>query len=40
MYRHRPTMTTQEGTSMQMREFGKTGIKTSVFGFGCGAMGG
>jgi aryl-alcohol dehydrogenase-like predicted oxidoreductase len=25
---------------MQMREFGRTGLKTSVFGFGCGSVGG
>ena len=25
---------------MQMRDFGRTGLKTSVFGFGCGSVGG
>src|SRR5215218_7631672 len=28
------------GTAMQMRVFGRTGLKLSVLGFGCGAVGG
>jgi aryl-alcohol dehydrogenase-like predicted oxidoreductase len=35
-----PTTAKQEGTGMQMRDFGRTGLKTSVFGFGCGNVGG
>src|SRR4029077_11197914 len=28
------------GTSMQLRIFGRTGMRLSVLGFGCGAVGG
>jgi aryl-alcohol dehydrogenase-like predicted oxidoreductase len=28
------------GTNMQMRDFGRTGLKISAFGFGCGNVGG
>ncbi|HEX3347680.1 MAG TPA: aldo/keto reductase [Acetobacteraceae bacterium] len=28
------------GTTMQMRDFGRTGLKVSILGFGCGAVGG
>jgi L-galactose dehydrogenase/L-glyceraldehyde 3-phosphate reductase len=30
----------QEGTAMQLRVFGRTGMQLSVLGFGCGAVGG
>jgi aryl-alcohol dehydrogenase-like predicted oxidoreductase len=30
----------QEGTAMQLRMFGRTGMQLSVLGFGCGAVGG
>jgi aryl-alcohol dehydrogenase-like predicted oxidoreductase len=29
-----------EGYDMEMRTFGRTGLKISIFGFGCGAVGG
>src|ERR1700761_530449 len=34
------TLAHQEETIMQMRTFGRTGMKLSLLGFGCGAVGG
>jgi aryl-alcohol dehydrogenase-like predicted oxidoreductase len=33
-------LTQAEGTAMEMRMFGRTGMRFSVLGFGCGAVGG
>src|SRR5690242_564880 len=31
---------TSQGSSMEQRHFGRTGLKVSALGFGCGAVGG
>src|SRR5262249_51271649 len=37
---YRDTAHTGGGTAMEMRMFGRTGMRISVLGFGCGAVGG
>src|SRR5579863_3819280 len=36
----RPSATESGGTAMEMRIYGRTGMRLSVLGFGCGAVGG